>query len=158
MSELPISPPVMMLSLRRIYRSIGAVVQVFDMSCLRCQSDFLTVQNDAMTAWAAAPASTSAIDAMKQFPPLMNAPLLGQHYFISNTTSGGISPVWDFRADAFAGNPDAFVVAAEAGGIPAPTGANDVDWLSLVGLQGKLATQVFRVETRSGTPPASVSI
>jgi len=63
--------------------------------------------------------------------------------------------VWDFRADAFAGNPNAYVVASEVGGIPAPTGTGDVDWLSLVGLQGELATQVFRVETKSGQPPSS---
>lgn len=137
------------------YSSIGAVVQVFDISCLQCSSDSPTIQNDAMTVWAAASANTSALDAMKSFPPLKNGRLLGQHYFIQNTTSGGISPVWDFRADAFAGNPNALVVAAEAGGIPAPTGSSDVDWLSLIRLEGELATQVFRVETKSGQPPAS---
>jgi len=137
------------------FESIGAVVQVFDISCFQCKSNFLTIQNDAMAAWAAAPDSTSAIDAMKSFAPLKNSVLLGQHYFNTNVTSGGLSPVWDFRADAFAGNPDAFVVAAEVGGIPAPTGSSDVDWLSLTNLSGGLATQVFRVETKSGQPPAS---
>jgi len=137
------------------YTSIGAVVQVFDISCLQCKRDFLTIQNEAMTAWAAAPASASAIEVVSSFPPLKKASLLGQHYFIQNTTSGGISPVWDFRANAFAGNPSAFVVAAEVGGIPAPTGPSDVDWLALKGLEGELATQVFRVETKSGQPPAS---
>jgi hypothetical protein len=92
---------------------------------------------------------------MSSFPALKSAQLLGQHFFIQNTTGGGISPVWDFRASAFAGNPNAFVVAAEAGDTPAPTSAGDVDWLSLVGLQGGLATQVFRVETKGGQPPAS---
>jgi hypothetical protein len=108
-----------------------------------------------MTAWAAAPASDSPIVAMSSFAPLKNAQLLGQHFFIQNATGNGISPVWDFRANAFAGNPNAFVLAAEVGDIPAPTGASDVDWVSLKGLQGDLATQVFRVETKSGQPPAS---
>jgi hypothetical protein len=48
------------------------------------------------------------------------------------------------------------VIAAKAGGMPAPTGAKDVDWLLLNSVQGKLATQVYRVDTRSGQPPASV--
>ena len=43
------------------------------------------------------------------------------------------------------------------GGIPAPSSAN-VDWLALDVVQGGLADHVFRIETRNGQPPASVSV
>lgn len=67
-----------------------------------------------------------------------------------------MSPKWDFTSGALAGHPSAFVVAAKAGDIPAPTGPPDVDWLSLTNVSGSLATQVFRVNTVGGLPPASV--
>jgi hypothetical protein len=85
--------------------------------------------------------------------------ILGQHYFVTNPITGvGISPKWDFTSSGqTAGNPNAFVIAAKVASIPAPTGPNDVAWLSLDSVQGELATQVFRTDTRGGQPPASVS-
>ncbi len=40
--------------------------------------------------------------------------------------------------------------------MPAPTGSEDIDWLVLNRVIGSLATQVFRVDTRDGQPPATV--
>ena len=83
--------------------------------------------------------------------------VLGQHYFIPNPITGsGLSPKWDFTSAALAGNANAFVVGAKTGDVPAPTGASDVDWLSLKNVQGELATQIFRVATKGGQPPSSV--
>lgn len=94
---------------------------------------------------------------------LGNDPLvLGQHYFVGNGTNpatGGqaISPVWDFRSNGEKGNPEAMIVASRVGDIPAPTGPQDIDWLQLKKVSGGLADQVFRVDTKSGQPPKSVS-
>ncbi|KDQ31887.1 hypothetical protein PLEOSDRAFT_1034910 [Pleurotus ostreatus PC15] len=83
--------------------------------------------------------------------------ILGQHYFITNPITGsGLSPKWDFTSQgATKGNPDAFVVGARSGGVPAPTGPQDIDWLFLTGVQGQLADQIYRVDTRGGQPPAT---
>jgi len=84
--------------------------------------------------------------------------VLGQHYFVSNSTDPtAISPVWDFTSGAEKGNTQAFVLAAEVGDIPAPTGADDVDWLQLKKIEGQLANTVYRVDTKGGQPPASVN-
>ena len=84
--------------------------------------------------------------------------VLGQHYFILNPSGSGLSPKWDFTSASEAGHPDAFVIGARTGDIPAPTNpTTNVDWLSLSNAGGDLADQVFRVQTRGGQPPASVS-
>lgn len=80
---------------------------------------------------------------------------LGEHFFQTNP-SGGLSPVWDFRGDSAPSQPDAFVVAAKVGNLPAPTGHEDVDWLQLNGVSGALATTIYRTHTKGGQPPTSV--
>jgi hypothetical protein len=81
---------------------------------------------------------------------------MGQHYFVTSPSGTGLSPVWDFRAASAQGNPNAFVLGAKVGDLPAPTGSSDVDWLQLKNVSGSLATSVYRVDTRGGQPPASV--
>jgi hypothetical protein len=133
------------------YSSAGAVVEVFDISCFSGSSLFNTIQNDAFNIWNNVSSNVTTQDVIKAFG---DAPVvLGQHYFIANGSS--ISPVWDFTSDAEKGNAEAFVVAAVVGDIPAPTGADDVDWLQLKKVEGELADTVYRVETKGGQPPAS---
>ncbi|KAJ7590835.1 hypothetical protein C8J56DRAFT_1003476 [Mycena floridula] len=138
------------------YTSTGAVAELFDISCLyRETSLFNQVSDIAMAAW-----SQSSVQKPSQltFREFQNPEILGEHYFITNPVTGtGISPKWDFTSRAFKSNPQAFVVAAKSGDIPAPTGAKDVDWLSLTAMtgQGSLANQVFRTDTRGGQPPTS---
>lgn len=84
------------------------------------------------------------------------SPLLGEHYFVTSPSGTGLSPVWDFRGASAKGNPNAFVLAAKVGDLPAPTGSQDVDWLQLKNVTGGLATSVYRTDTRGGQPPASV--
>lgn len=71
-------------------------------------------------------------------------------------TGAGI-PKFDFTTSGVnAGNVDAFVLTKKAFGAPAPTGMQDVDWLSLTNIgAGKLADEVYRTDTREGQPPAS---
>ncbi len=81
---------------------------------------------------------------------------LGTHVFQPNPSGTGISPVFDYRAASRQHDPDAFVLAAPKGNIPAPTGAQDVAWLELTQVQGDLGKEVFRVDTIGGQPPKSV--
>ena len=85
--------------------------------------------------------------------------VLGQHFFIPNPVTGtGISPSFDFRAASQKGNPNGFVTCAKSGDIASPTGSKDVDWLFLTPIQGGLAKDVFRIDTKAGQPPSSVSL
>ena len=49
------------------------------------------------------------------------------------------------------------MVAAKVSQAAAPTGPQDIPWVSLKGVTGKLAKQVYRTDTRLGQPPATVS-
>ncbi|EEB90396.1 hypothetical protein MPER_11405 [Moniliophthora perniciosa FA553] len=110
------------------YASAGAVAQLYDISCGYSPGAFVP-----------------------------NTRPLGQHYFVSDPTTGtGISPKWDLTS-SFA-NSNAFVIAARSAGIPASTGPSDVDWLYLTHVQGELANDVYRTDTRGGQPPASVNL
>ena len=107
-------------------------------------------------AWEAAPAGITAAEVISTLAPLHLRFILGQHYFIANPVA--LSPKWDFTSASEAGHADAFVIGARTGDIPAPTDpSTNIDWLSLKNAGGDLADQIFRVETRGGQPPASVS-
>ncbi|KDR80769.1 hypothetical protein GALMADRAFT_91393 [Galerina marginata CBS 339.88] len=132
------------------YASAGAVADLFDLSCLsKIAPIFNNIQDAAFAAWKVAPPS------FKIGPSTMGYPLLGNHFFQPSPSGTGLSPVWDFRAGASKGNPDAFVLAARVANLPAPSGPTDVDWLQLKSVSGSLATQVYRTDTRGGVPPAS---
>lgn len=141
------------------HRSTGAVAELFDISCLS-ESAYEDLTDLAFEAWEAAPASISAQDVINALAPFHSPLVLGQHYFIVNPITGsGLSPKWDFTSASEAGHPDAFVVGAKTGDVLAPTNPQtNVDWLSLSAAQGDLADQVYRVVTRGGQPPSSVSV
>ncbi|KAK0458708.1 uncharacterized protein EV420DRAFT_1479407 [Desarmillaria tabescens] len=129
------------------YTSIGAVAAILDISCLYGTPRFDDIQDVVLAAWQNSD-STTAHELSSELT------LLGEHFFITNPITGtGISPEWDFTATL--GNTDAFVVANETGTSPAPTGSQDVAWLSLVRILGELAKEVYRTDTRAGQPPAS---
>lgn len=128
------------------------------MSCLS-PSNWNSATTAAFQAWQAAPPSVTAQDVIHKLSQLHTSIVLGQHYFITNPITGsGLSPKWDFTSASEKGHPNAFVVGARTGGAPAPTDpATNVDWLSLSKAQGDLADQIYRIETRGGQPPTSVS-
>ncbi|KAF5368933.1 hypothetical protein D9758_002912 [Tetrapyrgos nigripes] len=140
------------------YTTAGALAELFDISCLYGTEYLSKLPSAALQLWEKVPVSTNALTAIKSLPlprPAASS-ILGQHYFVTNPVTGsGISPKWDFTSAAFAGNSDAFVIAARAAGVPAPTGSSDVDWLLLTNVKGSLADEVYRTDTRSGQPPAS---
>lgn len=141
-----------------ICRSAGAVAELFDISCLLGTPAFDHIQDLAFNIWKALPSKVTAEKVIELLHLAKTPAILGQHYFITNPITGsGLSPKWDFTSQgATKGNPNAFVVGARSGGVPAPTGPQDVDWLFLTGVQGQLADQIYRVDTRGGQPPATV--
>jgi hypothetical protein len=139
------------------YDNVGAVVEVFDISCLYGTPEFDTVQDDAYTVWTKTPSFVTAQDVISTFGS--NKLVLGQHYFISNPDgSSTISPVWDFTTGAEKGKAEAFIIAAVVGDLPAPTGPDDVDWVQLKNVSGQLADAVYRVDTKAGQPPAECTV
>ncbi|KAG9219706.1 hypothetical protein CCMSSC00406_0005972 [Pleurotus cornucopiae] len=139
------------------FTSVGAVAELFDISCLFGTSSFSTVQDSLFTVWKDLPNNVPASSVIALFGLDKTLTNVGEHYFITNPITGsGLSPKWDFTSrGATSGNRNAFVVGARAGGLPAPTGPQDIDWLQLTRVQGSLADEVFRVDTRGGQPPAS---
>jgi hypothetical protein len=137
-----------------IHSSIGAVADMFDMACLVHESDFSTIQDPVYAKWNAAPPNATPQQVVDSIGPFR---LLGHHYFITNPITGtGLSPKWDFTEALH--NSNAFVVGNKTGDLPAPTGSADVDWLMLNAVEGKLAKQVFRIYTKGGSAPTSVSL
>jgi hypothetical protein len=137
--------------------NVGALAELVDITCIVNKPDFEAVQDAIFDEWSHH-SHISTSEVINRLSVLYSPIVLGQHYFIPNPTTGvGLSPKWDFTSAAFAGNPNAYEVGAKAGDVPAPTGGNDIDWLSLNGVEGELATQIFRVATKGGKASASVS-
>jgi len=140
-----------------LYSSVGALAELFDVSCLYGTKFFSGITSDAFALWHAAPPSISAPSVVEFLHTFKNPAVLGEHYFIVNPVTGtGTSPKWDFTSHAFSGNPDAFMVGAKVSSLAAPTGPSDVDWLQLSNVAGSLADEIYRTDTRGGQPPASV--
>jgi hypothetical protein len=141
------------------YSNVGAVAELFDVSCLYGTPSFNTIQNDAYGIWKGAASSVTAEDVIKKLDH--NLIVLGQHYYVPNpnitTGSPAILPKWDFTSGAAKGA-EGYVIAAKVGSLSAPTGMNDIDWVQLKKVKGGLADTVYRVYTQGGQPPASVSI
>ncbi|KAJ6555988.1 hypothetical protein B0H19DRAFT_947294 [Mycena capillaripes] len=136
------------------FASIGAVAALFDISCLDRSPQFAKVQTTAFNIWERVPARVPAT----AIGALVGAPHLdGFHYFVTSPSGTGISPEWDFTSTGrFAGNSTAFVIGAKVGDILALTdSATNIDWLSLNGVEGDLASQIFRIDTVGGQPPTS---
>ncbi|THH21138.1 hypothetical protein EW146_g347 [Bondarzewia mesenterica] len=135
------------------YTNVGAVADLFDISCLHSTSLFPFIQDIVYGAWSQVPSSVTAAELIDFVRTLGTSSVLGQHYFVPNPTGSGLSPKFDFTSNPeFRGNPEAYIIAARGGDIPSPTSKENIDWLELNNIQGKLAQQVFRVETKAGQP------
>ena len=163
------------------FRAAGAVAQIFDISCdykdnVNALPQYLT---DVFKVWSDHKdaghvqnlkggsvrlafrsslfgADGTIVSALKKDFPSLAGSILGEHFFIPNPTgSPGLSPRWDFTRSQ--GNSEAFVTVQKKASIPAPTGKQDVDWLDLTNIDGKLAFEVYRTDTRGGQPPAKVT-
>lgn len=139
------------------FTSIGAVAQLIDASCFAASDKFHQLPDLLFQEWSSYNSSSiqDLIAAMHVTSP---PEILAQHYFVTNPTTGqGVSPKWDFTSSGkFNGTQDAFIVAKSKASLPAPTNATtDVAWLDVVNVEGKIADEVFRTDTRGGQPPAS---
>ncbi|KAF9459680.1 hypothetical protein BDZ94DRAFT_1312187 [Collybia nuda] len=133
------------------YMNIGAVAELFDISCLYKTP----IQEAAYALWNAAPPSVTPLDLIASLHNSTSHAILGQHYVIRNpiTGTGGV-PKWDFTSQGvYKGNANAFVVANIDSAVPAPNPAN-APYLRLTHLLGDLADQIYRVDTKGGQPPA----
>jgi len=134
--------------------NVGALAELFDVSCKYGTGSFGELAADAFAVWKSAPASVTN---PRQLGYFRKFDVLGEHYFVVNPVTGsGISPKWDFTSEAFKGNPNAFVVGARVASMPSPQGSNNIDWLQLEGIAGSLADEIYRTDTVGGQPPASV--
>jgi len=136
---------------------VGAVAELFDVSCLVNDPAFLDLQSAAFDAWNSTPAGINITGVMSMFQGASS--VLGQHYYVENAAGNATLPKWDFTSAAFNGDETAFVIGAKMGDIPAPAGnQTDVDWVSLTNMSGSLASMVFRVDTLGGQPPTACSV
>jgi hypothetical protein len=119
---------------------------LYNLACISHSPEFDDIQDKAYDLWKASPANGK--------PPISSA-FMGSHFFITSPSGTGLSPVWDYRAGAAKGNSEAFVLAAKVANVPASTSVHDVDWVQLKSVSGSLATQVYRTDTRGGSPPTS---
>ena len=138
-------------------RNVGAVAELFDISCVYGQPEFSTIQTVAFDDWAASsstnPLEPELVQLMKD---KFNINVEGQHYFVSQNNS--LVPVWDLRSSGEnTGNPNAIVFAEKVKSAPSPNGPENVDWVELKKLSGGLSNQVYRVDSVKGQPPSTVS-
>ncbi|KIP04371.1 hypothetical protein PHLGIDRAFT_19995 [Phlebiopsis gigantea 11061_1 CR5-6] len=141
---------------------VGAVAELFDVSCSVNSTAFVTNQVPLFAQWNAT--EDTSIQEFIKAEHILNPPdILAQHYFVTNPTTGqGVSPKWDFTSSghpALAGNASAFIVARGKDNIPAPHAATDIAWLQVVNIGGDaggaVADVVIRSDTVGGQPPAS---
>ncbi|KAF8814991.1 hypothetical protein BYT27DRAFT_7156279 [Phlegmacium glaucopus] len=139
------------------FTNVGALAEIFDISGFANTAIFDLIPDLAIAAWKAAPPSISIAEVISTLHMDRTPEILGQHYFVPSPINGqGLNPKWDFTSQgALAGNPNAFVVAAKVDQADAPTGSQDIAWLSLKNITGELAQQIYRIDTRLGQPPAN---
>ncbi|KAI0031349.1 hypothetical protein K488DRAFT_52295 [Vararia minispora EC-137] len=136
------------------FANIGAVAQLFDISCLYDTRVFDLVQSEAFARWNAS-ASTEPKSAATVGGRTLT--FLGDHYFIANLTGSGSNvPEFDFRTGALKDNTNGFVLGSKVGDVVSPSGSANVDWLMLNATNaGAFAQTIFRVNTVAGVAPGS---
>jgi len=141
------------------FDSIGAIGQLFDVSCLFGTPEFATIQTDAFEAWDSCPDSgTNPLSAAmaQQIQDRFNLTVDGQHYFVNQ--SNGLEAVWDLTSSGpFKGNSNAIVFAHKVKTANSPDGSDNVAWVELKKDSGGLANTVYRTNTVKGQPPPSCS-
>ncbi|KAF8892212.1 hypothetical protein BD779DRAFT_1386508, partial [Infundibulicybe gibba] len=133
------------------YKSIGAVAEMYDISCLLEHDLFDTIEEISYGLWFGANENITTADVGYTLGAV-RPPVIGQHFFVKSDAPAGISPKWEFTLK---GGEKRSVVVTGAGSVPSPHGKQNIPWLSLRGIEGDLAKQVFRTDTVGGVPPAS---
>ena len=138
--------------------SLGAVGQLFDVSCLFGKPEFVNIQEDAFNIWSGCPSTDPLEPNMAQlFKQLWDISVVGQHYFVDGNNDT-LVPVFDFTSSGKTkGNKNAILFGEKIEDIQSPNGTDNVDWLELQEVSGELADNIYRLYTVKGQPPASVS-
>jgi len=139
------------------YTAVGAVAELFDISCLYGSTLFDTIQEPLFEAWSDLSPEITITEAIGFLPYAVPVDLIqAQHYFIRNS-AGGLSPTWDFRtSQRFNGVSNALFVGATSASLPDPVNHTaNVAWLDVGHVSGDIAAEVFRVHTVGGQPPTS---
>ncbi|KAF9234248.1 hypothetical protein BU15DRAFT_65857 [Melanogaster broomeanus] len=137
------------------YTAVGAVAELFDTSCIYNTSTFDTLPGIAYAAWNTTSPNVSIQEVIATFELEPSPLVLGQHYYVEDpSSSSGLSPKWDFTSALRTyGNPAAYVTGTKIGDIPSADTAHNIDSLMIKGIQGQLASEIFRVQTHGGQPP-----
>jgi len=133
------------------YTNIGAVAELFDISCFaRNTTLFDAIPRVIIDAWNNVPGNLTQ-DVIATLQMSKHPQSFADHYFVPNGTA--VAAKWD--ATLQTRNPNAFVIASKLDQAGAPTGNQDIAWVSLRGTAGQLAKQVYRTNTQLGQPPAN---
>jgi len=138
------------------YTAVGAVAELFDISCFYGKDHFHEIQDVLYKKWLKAPESASIEAVIKNMTG--NPKVLGQHYFVENphkhSGAPATVPKWDFTSASHKGDNEAFMIGEKVEHVKAKKHhKKNVDWLSLKSVEGHLADNVYRVDTKSGQPP-----
>jgi Protein of unknown function (DUF3455) len=137
--------------------SLGAVSQIFDVSCLFGGPEFSDIQEDAFKIWNECQDTDPLEPRIVQlFEQLWDIPIVGQHYFVDGNNDT-LVPIFDFTSSGRTkGNKNAIFYGKKIEDVQSPDGGDDIDWLELQKVSGELADKLYRVFTVKGQPPASV--
>jgi Protein of unknown function (DUF3455) len=131
---------------------------LYDISCIWETQEFESIQDEAFEIWSKYSGSDPFEESVRHdIEQTWHIEVIGQHHFIEENHT--LFPEFNFTS---AGVTDNFVVANKTADSPAPRNSSEnIDWLELkkanVPNPGQLANEVFRVFTRGGQPPHSVS-
>jgi len=146
-------------SANNVFVSAGAVAELFDISSLASVNSGLvyTIHDTLFDFWNGSQSGNATIQQLiEELPSVAPAgAILAQHYFIENET-GGISPVWDFRATPkFGGIADAVLVGKTLANVSDVNPTQNIPWLHVGKVSGDIADEVYRIFTVGGVPPSS---
>jgi hypothetical protein len=142
-------------------------MELYDISCIpqSAHKAFTTFIHDL---YVAAPPDLTVQDLIATSGTLYKPYAVGQHYWIYDPLdpeSGNVNPKWDFASTSLQDASDVettFLVGNRTGIVPAPTDADvNAQWVTLEPYMiegkpdGRLADQVFRLNTNGGMPPTN---
>jgi len=141
-----------------VFVAAGAVAEIFNITSLANTNTSLlsNISNEVFGYWNGSSDNTTIqqiIDSLPKYVPADT--ILAQHYFIGNET-GGLSPVWDFRAtEKFKGDDDAVFVGKVLANASDADPTKNVPWLHLGKVSGNISDEVYRIFTVGGVAPSS---
>jgi len=129
-----------------VYVSIGAVAELFDISCLASNEEVF--DNIQEFAFRIANSPVGRVLGKHYYGGSVIHPLIN-HYFDKNPVGSGIAPRFDLAGT------NRFTTLKKTGGLTSPQGKKNVDWLELSEVAGDLSKVVYRTDTVRGQPPSS---